>query len=64
VVLDGTAIRLGESHARLGGGDIALSGGARLAGTKMEDVRVVMTGRDIALAYPAGMRTRLRPISR
>jgi outer membrane protein assembly factor BamA/autotransporter translocation and assembly factor TamB len=59
VVLEGTAIRLGESHARLGGGDIALTGGARLAGTKMEDVRVVMTGRDIALAYPAGMRTRL-----
>ena len=59
VVLEGTAIRLGESHARLGGGDVALSGGARLAGTKMEDVRVVTTGRDIALAYPAGMRTRM-----
>jgi outer membrane protein assembly factor BamA/autotransporter translocation and assembly factor TamB len=59
VALDGTAVRLEDSHARLGGGDVALSGGARLAGTGLEDVRVAMTGRDIALAYPAGMRTRL-----
>jgi outer membrane protein assembly factor BamA/autotransporter translocation and assembly factor TamB len=59
IALDGTAIRLEDSHARLGGGDLALSGGARLAGTKVEDVRVTIAGRDLALAYPAGMRTRL-----
>jgi outer membrane protein insertion porin family len=58
-VLDGRAIRLEESHARLGGGDLAFSGEAHLAGTTVDGVRVVMTGRDVALAYPVGMRTRL-----
>jgi outer membrane protein insertion porin family len=59
VVFDGTTVRLEDAHATLGGGDLALSGQARLAGTKVADTRVAIKGSDMALAYPVGMRTRL-----
>ncbi|HUG52229.1 MAG TPA: translocation/assembly module TamB domain-containing protein [Vicinamibacteria bacterium] len=59
VVLDRTSVRLQQARATLGGGDLTLSGQARLAGTGVEDTRLVIQGRDIALTYPAGMRTRL-----
>jgi outer membrane protein assembly complex protein YaeT len=53
------AIRLTEARARLGGGELTAAGQAQLAGTSLRDVRVDLTGRDIALTYPVGMRTRL-----
>ena len=59
LVLDGSAIRLEETTGIVGGGDVRLSGGARLEGLALAEVAVNITGRDMALRYPAGLRSRV-----
>ncbi len=59
VVLEGSAIRLEDTTGVVGGGGVSLSGGARLEGLAVADVAVDITGRDMALRYPAGLRSRV-----
>jgi outer membrane protein assembly factor BamA/autotransporter translocation and assembly factor TamB len=59
VALLGDTARIEEGTAAFGGGTVSLSGGMALAGTAASDVSLVITGRDIALRYPEGLRSRL-----
>ena len=59
VVFEGGRLRIEDAHALLGGGPVTLGGTARLEGTRLEDARFTVTGRDLAVRYPAGLRTRL-----
>ena len=60
VVLDENALRFEEASALFGGGLVTLSGSAKVAGTAVTDVRLALSGRDIALRYPADFKSRLR----
>lgn len=59
LTLDGERLELRELSARLGGGALAGSGKARLTETGLADVAVRLTGEDVGLRYPAGLRSRL-----
>jgi outer membrane protein insertion porin family len=59
LVLDGQTLRLARASAALGGGTLSASGSARLDGTGLADARFELAGRDLALRYPEGMRSRL-----
>ncbi|HET8647210.1 MAG TPA: translocation/assembly module TamB domain-containing protein, partial [Vicinamibacteria bacterium] len=54
VLLEATAVRITDTSALLGGGTITLAGGAALDGLRPRDVRIDITGRDVALRYPIG----------
>jgi outer membrane protein insertion porin family len=58
VVFDGQALRVPRATAVMGGGDLTLSGSGRLAGG-LADAQFTLTGRDVTLAYPPGLRSRL-----
>ena len=58
IVFDGTAVRVPRMTAVMGGGDLTLEGEARLA-HGLSDARFTLTGRDVTLAYPPGLRSRL-----
>jgi outer membrane protein assembly factor BamA/autotransporter translocation and assembly factor TamB len=60
LVVDGTALRLEGTRATLGGGEILATGGARLRGAALSDVDVKITGSDLALRYPVGLRSRVK----
>jgi translocation and assembly module TamA len=57
--IDGEMARLEETTAVVGGGDVRLSGRGRLRGRALSDVSVSISGHDMALRYPAGLRSRL-----
>jgi outer membrane protein assembly factor BamA/autotransporter translocation and assembly factor TamB len=59
LVFDGRTVRLENVSAVLGGGTITASGTAALAGRELSDLQATITGRDIALRYPVGMRSSL-----
>ena len=59
IVLDGSMLRLQSSSAALGGGTLSASGSARLEGTGLSGLSFALTGRNLALRYPEGMRSRL-----
>ena len=58
VVFDGHSLRVPRATATMGGGDIEMSGDAKLRGG-VADARFAITGRDISLTYPPGLRSRL-----
>ncbi len=58
IVFDGDSLRVPSASAVMGGGELALSGDARLRGG-LADARFTITGRDITLSYPPGLRSRL-----
>lgn len=58
LLFEGTTVRVERMTARMGGGELALGGGARLA-HGLADARFTLVGRDVTLAYPPGLRSRL-----
>jgi outer membrane protein assembly complex protein YaeT len=58
VVFDERTVRIEEASAAIGGGPLALSGSASLGQSGLSDVDLVLTGKDMALRYPEGLRTR------
>ncbi|MET0554011.1 MAG: translocation/assembly module TamB domain-containing protein [Vicinamibacteria bacterium] len=58
IVFDGTSVRVPRMTAVMGGGDLTLAGEARLA-RGLADARFTLTGREVTLAYPPGLRSRL-----
>ncbi len=59
VVLEPGRIRFDELSAHLGGGPVSFGGRVGLQGYRVDDVSVTATGRDIALRYPEGIRSRV-----
>lgn len=59
LILDGGTLRIENGRAALGGGTLTASGSARLQGQGIADTKITLTGRDLALRYPEGMRSRL-----
>jgi outer membrane protein assembly factor BamA/autotransporter translocation and assembly factor TamB len=60
VAFDETTLRLESATAAFGGGRLSAEGTARLAGTQgLADARLSLRGRDMAVRYPEGMRSRL-----
>jgi len=59
VVLDQQSLRIEEGRGLLGGGELKLAGTARLQGKALSDVDLKLSGRDVGLRYPEGLRTRL-----
>jgi outer membrane protein assembly factor BamA/autotransporter translocation and assembly factor TamB len=58
VVFEGSAVRVPRMTAVMGGGDLTLEGEGRLA-HGLADARFTLAGRDVTLAYPPGLRSRL-----
>ena len=58
IVFDGRSLRVPEATAVMGGGDLKLAGEAQLAGG-LADAQFTITARDVTLAYPPGLRSRL-----
>ena len=58
VVLDESRLRIEDASASLGGGALSLTGSAALWGATLSEVSLVASGRDMALRYPIGLRTR------
>jgi outer membrane protein insertion porin family len=59
VHFDGDALRVEETTATLGGGDVRMSGSGQLRGAALSTVSIAITGRNMALRYPAGLRSRI-----
>lgn len=59
VVFDEGSLRIERASAVLGGGPVTISGSASLSGKTLADVRVALAGRDMALRYPPGLKSRL-----
>lgn len=59
LALEGDRLRLDRASAELGGGSISASGQGRLAGLALEALEIDLSGRDIALRYPAGFQSRV-----
>ena len=59
LLLEGSRIVIAGVTARLGGGSLALEGSARIAGARLEDVRLAATGRELSLRYPRDLKSRL-----
>lgn len=58
VLFEGATVRVPRMTAVMGGGDLVLEGEARLEGG-LADARFTLTGREVTLAYPPGLRSRL-----
>lgn len=58
LVLDGRTVRVESASAALGGGSLSLAGTAALAADS-PDVDLRLSGKDVALRYPEGLRSRL-----
>ena len=59
VVLEPGGVRLDELSAELGGGPLRFGGRVGLQGYRIGDLGVTAVGRDIALRYPEGIRSRV-----
>ena len=59
VVLEPGGIRFDELSAELGGGPVSFGGRVGLQGYRVGDLNVTASGRDIALRYPEGIRSRV-----
>jgi outer membrane protein insertion porin family len=59
LAFDETRVRVEQATGVLGGGALALAGEASLRGLGVDDLRLDLRGRDVALRYPAGLKTRL-----
>jgi len=59
LVFEADTLRLSEAKAKMGGGDVTASGRATFRGSSLHDVRIDIQGRDMALRYPVGLRSRL-----
>lgn len=59
IVVDGSSLRIEDMRAALGGGDVTISGEARLKGATFEDARIEIQGRNLNLRYPVGLKSRL-----
>jgi outer membrane protein assembly factor BamA len=58
VVFDRGQVRVESGHAELGGGALTLSGSAELEGTTLGAIDFALSGKELALRYPVGLRTR------
>lgn len=58
-VFDASSLRVEDGSAVFGGGNVVLTGQARLDGTALSDVHFSVTGREIALRYPVGLKSRV-----
>jgi outer membrane protein assembly complex protein YaeT len=56
LAFDGTTVRLEDAGAMLGGGNLSMTGSARLNGFRIGDVDVHVSGKDLGLRYPVGGR--------
>jgi outer membrane protein assembly factor BamA/autotransporter translocation and assembly factor TamB len=54
LVFENGSVRIVEGSAQLGGGQVHVSGGGRLEGLRLSDVRVQLSGTDMGLRYPVG----------
>jgi translocation and assembly module TamA len=59
LAFDAGSLRIEDGSAGFGGGSVALVGQARLAGMELSDVDFKLTGREMALRYPVGLRSRV-----
>ena len=59
VALEDGALRLTNGSAALGGGQLAIQGQARIEGAGLADASFTLSGRDLAVRYPEGLRSRL-----
>ena len=59
VILEPGGIRFDELTAELGGGPVSFGGRIGLQGYRIGDLGVTASGRDIALRYPEGIRSRV-----
>ena len=59
VVLEPGGVRFDELSAVLGGGPVRFGGRVGLAGYRASDLDVTASGRDVALRYPEGIRSRI-----
>ncbi len=59
LAFDGSVLRLEDARGNLGGGEVTASGQGTLKGATLEELQVEIRGRDLALRYPAGLRSRL-----
>ena len=59
-VLEGNQVRVDKATAVLGGGNINASGTVALAGRGFGTVDMTITGKEIALRYPEGLRSRIQ----
>jgi outer membrane protein assembly complex protein YaeT len=56
LTFDGTTVRVDDGGAMLGGGNLTMTGSARLAGLQVSDVDLRVSGKDLGLRYPVGGR--------
>jgi outer membrane protein insertion porin family len=54
VLLDETSLQVAEASALLGGGTITVGGGGGLQGLRLQDLKLDIAGRGVALRYPVG----------
>ena len=59
LLFEGDRLDVAYARALLGGGEVTAGGGARIAGGSFQDVAVEITGREMALRYPEGLKTRI-----
>ncbi len=59
IVVDGAVLRVEEMSAALGGGDVTVSGEAKLKGATIEDARIEIQGCNLNLRYPVGLKSRM-----
>jgi outer membrane protein assembly complex protein YaeT len=58
LVFDGSVLRIEDASAAVGGGPVAVTGSASLGSGGLADVDVSLSGKEMALRYPVGLRTR------
>lgn len=59
LAFEGDAVRVGPLRGRLGGGALELSGSASISGGNLAGTDLRLAGREVALSYPPGLRSRM-----
>lgn len=59
LVIDGGTARIENATAVFGGGIVTLEGSASVSGMRVSELRVSVSGQDLSLRYPEGLRSRL-----
>jgi len=61
LLFDSGGLHIQPTTGTFGGGSLTLTGTASLEGTALANLALALTGQDIILRYPEGLRTRLDP---